>query len=365
MARKLVARPRHPITGRQIWVRARSERELEAYLHRIGSLKQELRLGLASPADVDRALRRLQHGAVTLERAAESYRRRPDLAPNTRKRVVSVLASPLRDLAALELEQLDAPRLAKHFDGLSDMRRGTIRQIWRTLRAIVAHATERGFVAAVPWGTWRPRKRLGQDDRDLRDCARSERELRAIIDAARALDEGSLGRLYRALAPKIAAAAWLGLRQGELAGLRWYDIYWKRLTVGVRRQWDGAPLKTFVGAELPAPAELFALLEDHRKKMGDPDSGAAVFPTSRGTPYTRGECLASRDLRAVVRAAGLDDHAWSPHSLRDTFATIEAQRCGGDLRALQGKTRHKSTSSLVRYLRSFNRELPALGPASP
>jgi integrase len=29
---------------------------------------------------------------------------------------------------------------------------------------------------------------------------------------------------YRALEAKIATAALLGLRQGELAGLRWYDI---------------------------------------------------------------------------------------------------------------------------------------------
>ena len=365
MARKLVARPRHPITGRQMWIRARSERELEAYLHRIASLKSDLRLGLSSPADVSRALRRLRHGAVTLERAAQSYVRRPDLAGNTRKRVASVLASPLHALAHLELEALDAPMLAAHFDTLAELRRGTIRQVWRTLRAIVAHAAERGYVADVPWGAWRPRKRLGQDDRDLRDCARNERELRAIIDAASALDDASHGRLYRALAAKIAAAAWLGLRQGELAGLRWYDIYWRRSTVGVRRQWDGAPLKTFVGAELIGPPELFARLEIHRQRQGDPDSGAPVFPSPRGGPYTRGECLASRDLRAVVRAAGLDDHAWSPHSLKDTFTTIEANRCGGDLRALQARTRHRSTSSLVRYLRSFNRELPALGPASP
>jgi integrase len=357
------ARPRHPLTGRQFTVRGRTPRELAAYLHRLDSLRQELRLGLASPADVDQALRRLRFGAMTFERAAVSYLARPDLAPTTRARVRSALAGPLRELAGEELDALDGPRLSAHFDRLAArLARGSLLTVWRTLRAVVRHAAERGWTARVPWGAWKPRVRAGREGRPQRDCARDEWELDAILTAARLLDSDGP---YHAIEAKIAAAARLGLRQGELAGLRWYDVYPKRLAVGVHRQWDGAPLKSGVGAELAAPRELFDVLERHRARMGAAaaDAGAPVFPSPSGAPYASGECLSTVDLRRAVALAGLDAGAWSSHSLRDTFATLEARKAHGDLRAVQQRTRHRSLSSLLRYLRPLER--PRARPLLP
>jgi len=365
------ARPRHPLTGRQFTVRGRTPAQLAAYLHRLDSLRQELRLGMKSPADVDQALRRLRFGAMTFERAAVSYLARPDLAPTTRARVRSVLAGPLRELAREELDALDGPRLSAHFDRLAArLARGSLLTVWRTLRSVVRHAAERGWTARVPWGSWKPRVRAGREGRPQRDCARTEGELAAILAAARELDElrvagcgehgdpCSLAGPYRAIEAKIAAAARLGLRQGELAGLRWYDVYPKRLTVGIRRQWDGAPLKAGGGAELAAPPELFEVLERHRARVGAlaADPGAPVFPAPGGGHYASGECLSTVDLRRAVERAGLDAGAWSPHSLRDTFATLEARAADGDLKHVQQRTRHRSLSSLLRYLRPLERE---------
>jgi len=357
---KLVAYPRHPLTGRQFTVRGRTERELQAYLHAIHSMRQELRLELITPAEVDRKLRRLRFGTVTLSKAAHAYARRPDLAKRTRERVESTIAGPLSELAGEELDALDGPRLAPLFDRLATrMSRGYLVTTWRTLRAIVRYAAERGWTARVPWGAWRPRARAGKPGRALRECARSEAERDRIIAAAAELDE--LGP-YRAVAPKIAAAAHLGLRQGELAGLRWGDVDWSRGLVTVGRQWRDRELKGAADiAEIAAPPALFELLLRHRARL-DPDAaanGKPVFPAPGGGAYASGECLSTRDLRSAVVRAGLEAASWSPHSLRDTFATLEAKRVQGDLAAVALRTRHRSLSALVRYLRPLERAAAA------
>jgi hypothetical protein len=381
-ARPFVATPCHPLTGARFRVRARTERELESYLHRIDTWREELKLSMLTPDEVDRKLRRLRFGSTTLGRAARSYVQRTDVAPNTRRRIESAIRSSLAELAGEELDALDGPRLSRHFDKLAGrMAQSSLGQIWRTLRAIVRHAAEKGWIARVPWGTWRPRQRAGGEGRELRECCRTVDELAALLGAAGTLD--AAGGPYRALEPKIACAALLGLRQGELAGLRWYDTYPDRGTVAIRRQWDDRPLKTWERAELAAVPMLFLVLERHRERLGLPPrgrgynaeavafaehAGEPLFPAPGGGHYASGECLSTRDLRAAARAAALDNlSAWSPHSLRDTFVTLEAQSSGGDLAKLASRTRHRSIASLVRYLRRFDRAVlvAASGPELP
>jgi integrase len=364
-ARAFVATPTHPLTGQRFRVRARTARELESYLHHIDRLREELRLDVITADEVDRRLRRMRFGRVTLARAARSYIKREDLAENTRLRIESVIAGALFELAGDELDALDGPRLSAHFDKLSKvLARSSLSAVWRTLRAIVRHAAEKGWTARIPWGAWKPRRRAGREGRPLRECARTPAELATLLEAARELDGRPLAP-YRALEAKIATAALLGLRQGELAGLCWYDISAKHGTVGIRRQWDGDPLKVGDGAELDAPVELFEVLDRHRARLVVDGPGEPVFASPAGGHYTRGECLSTRDLRLCVRLAHLNaPAAWSAHSLRDTFVTLETQRHGGDLARVALRTRHRSIASLVRYLRTFERgtSAPALNP---
>lgn len=369
------AHPRHPLTGKQFVVRARSERELEALLHRLDSLRQDLKIGAVSEADVDKALRRVRYGAVTLGRVAQSYTRRVDLSPDTVQSARSMIAGPLRALAGLGLDALDGPILSRHFERLSTtLSRRSLTSTWWMLRAFVRHAAERGWTSRVPWGAWRPRLRAGQPGRPLRECCRSAEERDALILAAQEQDALDLSKAgpYRALEAKIAAASHLGLRQGELAGLRWYDVNPELLRVGIRRQWDGARLKAGDASELEAEPVLFDILGRHRERLGLVLStatwGHPVFPAP-GTPalhYKRGsETIGLETLRVVVARAGLPNPArWTAHSMRDTFATLEAQAHPGDLAAIAARTRHATIASLVRYLRSFEREggTKLLGP---
>jgi integrase len=365
-----VASPRHPLTGKQFTVRAKSAGELAAYLAHVHDLKSRLRLGLMTADEVDKALRRLRKGVVTVERAGLSYARRKDIAENTRRRVKGAIGprGALRELAALPIDSLDGPTLAKHFRALGGrMDRSTIVTVWRTLRAIVRYAAERGEVARVPWGTWRP-PALGATHAERRECARSLPELGRLITGGWDVDKQLAVRResVRHVGEKIAIGAAFGLRQGELAGLRFGDVYkvGKEWHARIVRQYDEEAPKTPTSAAVVFARGPFALFVD--AAIADlaktwlperPHPDAPLFPRATGGHMAHGsECLSTEDLRAAVTISGLNNpSAWSPHSLRDTFATIHAQEVGGDLAELARRTRHKSIASLVRYLRSFER----------
>jgi integrase len=380
----------HPVTGARFRLRARTARELAAQVDAIERLRADLRLGLRSPGEIDRQLRRLRYGSIVLERAVRTYAEREDLTAQTRRHAMSFLRG-LGALAGRELDALDAPAVGAWIDRAR--RRGaaesTLQAQWWILRAVVRYALERGWIGQSPWGSWRPVFRgAGGVGSARREAARSPGELVRILAAARLVDDERM-RTRPALPPdgepKIAAAATLGLRQGELAGLRWSDFDEAHLTVTIARQYAGALPKGKAPKRLRALPELFALLARHRGELearGLYAPAGPVFPSptdsAPGSPraYSKGQCLSTRYLRTVVARAGLPNvQAWSPHSLRDSFVTLESA-AHTDLSALAERTRHASLASLLRYLRSRSREpappgfslgdgavAPALGPA--
>jgi integrase len=365
-----MTRPRHPVTGRRFYLRARTQRELEAYMHRLDTLRTELRLNVRTVEEIDRELRHLRHGPVTLERAAVSYLERK-LADNTKRRVRSALDSHLRAIAALPIASLDAVTLQAWIRSveLTGIHQTSVRAVWKTLSAIVRHATERGWIGALPWGSWRPK--IGRaPKRAQREATRTLAELRRLLEGARANDDEDRSYLPMSMADseaKIAAASLLGLRQGELAGLRWDEVGWgPPLVVLVARQWENAPLKNSAQPRrieaIEALAEILQRLRAHQERWGMYEPAGPVFPSRKSAygkprPYTRGQVLTSLQVRSAVNRAGLPHpQAWSAHSLRDSFVTLEAQASGGDLVRVASRSRHASLTSLVRYLRAVSRD---------
>jgi integrase len=380
--RRFRAWPRHPLTGRQFTVSAGSERELAALLHHLDTLREGRRLGTISDEDVADKLRRVRRAPrVTFERAARAYIERPSLAPNTRRRVESFLATHGAELAPLSLESLTAPRMTAWIEGLerTELESSTIGTHWRLVRAIIRYALERGWIERSPWGSWRPTLR-GASGRPPREAARHTGELLELLEAAATLDRRAhRGGRFACSEAKIGAAALLGLRQGELRGLRWPDVDEGALAVRIARQDEGRPTK---GAQLTrqgarrrldvvrAVPQLFFLLVQHRGYLASLDlydDRGPVFPcawrSSPGEvrPYLEGaRVLHERELRAAVRLAGLPNpERWTPHSLRDSFVTLEAAAEGGkDFAGLKERTRHASDAGLLRYLRARTREPP-------
>ena len=369
LTERFIAYRRHPVTHRQMRISAASKKELAGLVETVEEVRRKLELRRRVGKSIDeleRLLVTVEHGKVTVARAAEAYAKRK-LSAETRKRVKSFLrvAAP-----ACELDALDGPAAAQWIESLRErsLQDSTILTHWRTLTAIARFATEKGWLTRIPWGIYKPILHAASKSR-RRECARSVDEVVRILEAARALDhERALAGRRPNLEAKIAFAICLGLRQSELARLRWAHLVRDertgectvRLEVEAKHR-GGAPSTAVLVAD-PGLFEIAGRYEEALKDLGLYDWQGPVFPdphcsSGRVRPYEGGELLARRNLRAVIARAHLPNpDAWSAHSLRDTFVTLEAEAFGGDLAAVADRSRHESTSALVRYLHTRSRD---------
>ena len=354
--RLYVARPRHPLTGRQIRLSASTPRKLAELVGWIHDLRSELETGKRSADEVERLIRRQTIGSRTVADVVDAYADREDLAPETVRRTRSFVRGVGRPLAGVELDALDAQTCAGWVRGLRSggAARTTVTQAWCTLRALVRYAAERGWIGRTPWGGWRPVSRTG-GGRLGRECCRTPEELAALIDGA--------DRLSLEVGDKVATSAGLGLRGRELARLEWVDLDLTHQTAALRSSAKNDP------ARVAMAPWLAVRLRRRSERLGPVVTtyDRRVFrPSARAGAGDVREVLTRRELRAAVALAGLPHpERWSPHSLRDSFVTLEHRRNGGDLAATARASRHASLSSLMRYLHDLERPEVLEGPDGP
>jgi integrase len=152
-------------------------------------------------------------------------------------------------------------------------------------------------------------------------------EVRAFLDAAR---EDRLEALY-------VVAVTVGLRRGELLGLRWTDLELDgepKLRVGrqLQRMRDGSG-RRFVapkggkGRTIRLPARTVEALKAHRARQAEVrlkvgslyQDGGLVFASEIGTPLEPSN-MDRRSFKPLLKKAGLPDIRF--HDLRHTCATL-------------------------------------------
>lgn len=133
----------------------------------------------------------------------------------------------------------------------------------------------------------------------------------------------------------LSLALFLGLRRGEICGLRWKDIDFEREVVTITNQRqrlatgeiiDCPPKSASSVREIPLPAALVAMLRKHR---GLPDAYLCTL-TPSGLDAAHRALTISLELPYITL-----------HGLRHTMAT-NALRNGGEMRALQSVLGHSS-----------------------
>ncbi len=145
----------------------------------------------------------------------------------------------------------------------------------------------------------------------------------------------------------MALACFLGLRPGEIAGLKWEDF--DSNSVHIRRAiWEGIEGTTKTPesvASLPLPNRVALFVELWRQKSGNPSEGW-VFPNGNAKPADLKD-IVRRIIRPTVEAAGLK---WKGlYSGRRGAGTAIIGLTGGNYAAAQELLRHKHMSTTLQF----------------
>jgi len=205
---------------------------------------------------------------------------------------------------------------------------------------VFAFALRRGWVVRNPVAmTDRPP--TPPTDPDIRFLDREE--LEALLRAAA---DDLLGPTDRVL---WLTAATTGLRQGELAGLRWRDVDWTARLVRVRRsysrgQWT-TPKSRRASRAVPMADRVAAELERHFGRSAYTHDDDLVFcHPETGRLYDASKSRVR--FKAALKRAGL--RALRFHDLRHTYGTLMAA-AGTPLRTLQGWLGHRDYKTTEIY----------------
>jgi integrase len=252
---------------------------------------------------------------------------RPNAAPSTyaqqemlvRRHIIPHLGDRLlTKLAAPEIQAFYAAKLREEYAPGKCYSPGYLRQIHAVLHHALATAEEWELVPRnVSRHTKRPRvpKRKHQ--------VLTQVQARHLLAVVRDDPREALWVL----------ALHLGLREGELLGLRWSDVDWKHRQLHVRnkilrvqRAWEeGLPkgrrertidLEEHVLAVLRRHEERQAVRRQQAGEWGRPD---LVFPTDRGEPL-RADVLRNWHFRQLLKRADLP--RMTVHELRHSMATL-------------------------------------------
>ncbi|GAA4774935.1 site-specific integrase [Actinomycetospora chlora] len=150
------------------------------------------------------------------------------------------------------------------------------------------------------------------------------------VRQAKTLLEAAKGTRWYAL---YVTAATLGLRHGELLGLRWQDIDFERATLTVAQTVARAAGELYIGpaksdaseSTIPLPKVTRRVLEEHRRHQDDERTSASrwedhdlVFPSTIGTP--REPRNLNRHFAELRERVGMPDVRL--HDLRHTVVSL-------------------------------------------
>lgn len=213
----------------------------------------------------------------------------------------------------------------------------TAAKCYRLLRSILTTAVEDGLVPANPCTI----KGAGVETAD-------ERQIPAVDQAHQLADA-----IHPRMRCAVLLAAFVGLRKGELLGLRRGDIDLDghEITIARQRQLDRhgthlvGPPKTDAGRRtLAIPAALVADLRDHLDAYAQPGADGYVFTGHKGGPLAPHVLQdAWTKARAEVGLPGL--HL---HDLRHLAGTLAAST-GAGTKELMYRLGHASHQAALRY----------------
>ena len=219
-------------------------------------------------------------------------------------------------------------------------RANTVRASIRPLSTALSWAVKEGWLEHNPAHKLELPPRERSVEHLLVDEA--SRLLAAAEQGAR--ESGSPTQWSRWLAVSLALR--LGLRRGEIFGLRWSDVDLAAPQLTIARSYRLKP-KSNKPRQLPLPPELAALLREWRERCPTTDE-RLICPMLYGGRWGMSSSRATHGLARLLRTAGCKPLERGFHALRHSFAT-HFVRSGGSLLALQRMLGHSDISTSMIY----------------
>lgn len=274
--------------------------------------------------------------------------RRQGHSPTTLREYERIITKTINPaIGSKTLRKLTARDLDDLYGSLTDrgLAPASVRQVHSILRAALAQGVKWEYLALNPAASASPPKVRKQEPK-----APTPAEVLAIIAHADKDDPE--------LAAFVALAAATGARRGELCGLRWGDVDWKRGTLTIersiatmgRRNQVVKGTKTHAKRTVALDAFGIRVLKAHRARVEahaddldvelGPDSPVISYDLERPvSPDT-----VSHYVRAAATAVGVDTHL---HSIRHYSAT-QLIAAGVDVRTVAGRLGHADASTTLR-----------------
>lgn len=321
------------------WIDENGKRHSEVYDRRDDALFK-LREHEHRVAEIERGRRLPDPPPKTFDEIADYWMRTRGALKRSRVHDESILRAHLMPafkgklLRAIGKQELDAFIASK-----AHLHRNTLHHILTFLISLFRQAVDLGWVRAQP-KIQKPRIKLFSKDFSY---LRSREEIARFLRAAR-----DVGELEFVL---YATAIYTGMRQGELAGLRWSEIDFEKRLIIVAHSWNGPPKN---GEERPIPIldALMPTLKEWKLKA----TSVYVFPNSEGGMFVPCARQFQETLHTVLDRAGFPRverngrSRWYIrfHDLRHSFASHWMMN-GGELFKLQQILGHASPQMTMRY----------------
>lgn len=242
-----------------------------------------------------------------------------------------------RQLHQMTREDIEA---ALH-EAQATYRPNTVRTSAAKLQAVMSWAAKRGLIPRSPAaGIAKPPRQDSIEHLTPEDARRLLAELEKRSRWPRR------GLVWRVRSVAATLALRLGLRRGEIFGLRWQDLDLSRQRLTVARSYRGLP-KSNKPRHLPLPADLAAALQGWREQC-PPTPEGLVCPVYYGGTWHMSTARAHHGLAAALGAAGCQPLTRGWHALRHTMASQYMMQ-GGNILALSKILGHTDVKQTMVY----------------
>jgi integrase len=239
------------------------------------------------------------------------------------------------------LAELQRSHIEKARDAIArSFKPNTVRASLAPLGAALTWAVRQGLVSSNPArGIEMPRRELSTEHLTADEAGRllAEAEQRARASGSPIWWSRYIG---------VSLALRLGLRRGEVFGLRWQDVAPEAGRLTVARSYRLAP-KNGKPRHLPLPSALAALLQEWRPRC-PPTAEGLLCPVLYAGRWGMSSSRAAHGLAQLLRAAGCRPLLRGWHALRHTFAS-QFIMAGGNLLTLQKLLGHASIEMTLVY----------------